>query len=385
MRWFRQPSPTLPWPGADPIVKPSTKKAALRSGATASAAAPALIVLLTLAIAALGGALLDAVGMPAGWLCGAMLAVALATLCRVPVRVPDALRDGTFIVLGTSMGSAVTPGTLHDATLWPLSLLILMVSVAATMAAGSFYLRRIHGWDAATARLASVPGALSAVLALATGTTANFPVVVLAQTLRQLLLVGLLPLALAFGGHAAPALAAPLSATAADMAIMLVAGAAGSLLLARLGVPGGRLVGAMLGSGVLHLLGWVSGRLDPTLMVAAFVMTGTVIGSRFAGTSPALLLHTVRPACIGTAIAVLLSFGFALLCQRLLGFPFAEIWLAYAPGGVEAMTVMAFALDLDPSYVSAHHVVRLMALTLLSPLWTWSITARRATAPLKQG
>lgn len=366
-------------------MKSPTTRTAPGSGAMSGLAAPSLTVIRTLVIAALGGGALNAVGMPAGWLCGAMLAVALAALCRLPVRVPDTLRDGTFIVLGTSMGSAVTPSTLHDATLWPISLLILMVSIAATMAAGSFYLHRIHGWDPATARLASVPGALSAVLALATGTTANFPVVALAQTLRQLLLVGLLPVALAFGGHAAPALATPPPATLADMAIMLVAGAAGSLVLARLGVPGGRLVGAMLGSGVLHLLGFVSGRLDPALMVAAFVMTGTVIGSRFAGTSPSLLLRTVRPACIGTAIAVMLSFGFALLCQSLLGFPFAEIWLAYAPGGVEAMTVMAFALDLDPSYVSAHHVVRLMALTLLSPLWMWSITARHAADPLKQG
>jgi uncharacterized membrane protein AbrB (regulator of aidB expression) len=72
-------------------------------------------------------------------------------------------------------------------------------------------------------------------------------------------------------------------------------------------------------------------------------------------------------------VTVGFSVAFALLCQHLLGLPFAEIWLAYAPGGVEAMTVMAYALNLEPSYVSAHHVIRLLALVLLSPLWTAAI------------
>ncbi|MFT8244829.1 AbrB family transcriptional regulator [Roseomonas sp. BN140053] len=337
-------------------------------------------LLLTLALGSAGGFLLESLGMPAGWLCGSVLAVALGAFRRWPVRVPDPVRDGTFAVLGTSMGSALTPDTINDIRLWPLSIALLLLSVAATMAAVAWYLRRVHGWDAATARLAAVPGALSAVLALATSTTAQFPVVALSQTLRQLLLVSLMPLALAFDHRGAP-LSTASPASLPDMALMLAAGLAGSLLLARLRVPGGRLVGAMLASGALHLGGWVSGRLDPAVLTAAFVLTGAVIGSRFAGARPGLLLATIKPATIGTAIAVTISLGFALLCQRLLGLPLPEIWLAYAPGGVEAMTVMAFALNLDPSYVSAHHVLRLLAITLLSPLWTWSIAAHRVAAP----
>jgi uncharacterized membrane protein AbrB (regulator of aidB expression) len=45
------------------------------------------------------------------------------------------------------------------------------------------------------------------------------------------------------------------------------------------------------------------------------------------------------------------------------------VWLAYAPGGVEAMTIMAFALGLDPAFVGAHHVVRLIVLNVFVPLW----------------
>ncbi|MFA9438579.1 AbrB family transcriptional regulator [Uliginosibacterium sp. sgz301328] len=332
------------------------------------------ITLFTLFTGAGGGALLNLLGMPAGWLCGAMLAVAAVSLGGLPTRVPHALRDATFIVLGTSMGSSITPDTLHDILLWPVSIAILLCSVAASMFIGAQYLRRRHGWDRATAQLSAVPGALSAVLALASGTTANLPTVALSQTLRQFVLVSLVPLVLMFGsGEKLKPVVMP-AATLIDAAIMLMCGAAGSILLARLRVPGAMLVGAMLVSALLHAAGWVNGRLDPMLLTAAFVCTGAAIGSRFAGTRIELLLATIRPALGSIFVAIAIAAVFAALCRIVLDLPFAEIWLAYAPGGVEVMTIMAFALNLDPSYVSTHHVIRLLLLMLASPLWTYGLT-----------
>ena len=37
---------------------------------------------------------------------------------------------------------------------------------------------------------------------------------------------------------------------------------------------------------------------------------------------------------------------------------FADVVVAYAPGGLEAMTILAFALHLDPVFVGAHHLSR---------------------------
>lgn len=326
----------------------------------------------TLLLGAAGGALLNVLGMPAGWLCGSMIAIAVAALAGQKTHMPNALRDATFVVLGTSMGSAITPQTLQDIQLWPVSIVILMVSVVATMFVGAAFLRRFYGWDTATARLSSVPGALSAVLAVASATTANLPVVALSQTLRQLVLVSIVPVVLLMG-NPVPVVHVATVASLPDTVLMLVAGLAGSALLTVMRVPGAKLVGAMLASCLLHAMGWVSGRLHPALLVIAFVFTGAVIGSRFSGTRIDLLAATVRPALGSIAAAIGISAVFALICQHLLGLPFAEIWLAYAPGGVEAMTIMSFALNLDPSYVSAHHVLRLLALMLLSPIWTFGL------------
>jgi uncharacterized membrane protein AbrB (regulator of aidB expression) len=53
--------------------------------------------------------------------------------------------------------------------------------------------------------------------------------------------------------------------------------------------------------------------------------------------------------------------------------------VAFSPGGLEAMTILAFALGLDPLYVGAQHLARfiLISLTLPFALRLWLMHARR--------
>ncbi len=94
-----------------------------------------------------------------------------------------------------------------------------------------------------------------------------------------------------------------------------------------------------------------------------------MIGARFRGTSLATLRRTV-PGSIGSVLlALAVSAAIAAAGSLLLPLSFGQLWLAYAPGGVEAMAVMALALQLDPAFVGAHHVLRILGLNLISPLW----------------
>ena len=57
------------------------------------------------------------------------------------------------------------------------------------------------------------------------------------------------------------------------------------------------------------------------------------------------------------------------LCSRLppgsSGVTFADSLIAFAPGGLEAMTMLALILGLDPLYVGIHHLVRFIGIALL--------------------
>lgn len=323
----------------------------------------------TLAIGLAGGALLELAGMPAGWLCGSMIAVIAAVFAGRPLKIPDRLRGCAFILLGASMGAGLSPDMLDKLEKWPVSILLLALSVIATMGIGTQYLARWHHWDRASARLSSVPGALSAVLAIASDSRGDLMRITVSQTLRQIVLVALVPVLLlvspALRQKAHAAIAGP-----ADIVLMLAVACAGGLACARLRIPGGLLLGALLGSGLLHATGAVSGVLPAAILIVAYVIVGSAIGARLRGTAPAAILAVIRPAMGSISAAIVIAALFAALASFLTGLPFNEVWLAFAPGGVEAMTVLAFALNLDPGFVSGHHLIRLVGLMVLSPLWT---------------
>ena len=329
-------------------------------------------LLLTMAVAMAGGALFASLGLPAAWLIGSMLATVGAVLTGLPVGLPPRLRDIAFLLLGVSMGSSATPESVAQMQAWPGSLALLAVSVVATLLVAAVYLERVHGWDRVTARCASIPGAFSAVVVIAASSTADMPRVVLAQSIRIFVLVALLPPLLASTNLDPSAGAAtPLVPTSSvpEMLATLIASSALATVLVRLRVPAGVLLGAMVASALLHATGLVHGRFPPPLVVGGLIATGVVIGARFRGTSLPVVLRTVPGAIGSVLVAMVVSAAIAWAGSVLLGLPFGQLWLAYAPGGVEAMAAMALALHLDPAFVGAHHVLRILGLNLITPFW----------------
>ncbi|GLK85160.1 AbrB family transcriptional regulator [Ancylobacter defluvii] len=326
--------------------------------------------LATLALAFAGGGLFAFLGMPAGWLSGALVACAIAALAGAPVRVGRRVRDVTFVVLGTSIGAAVSPETLKGITTWPVTMVVLMVSLPAMMIVVGLYLEKVAKWDRRSAFFAAAPGALSAVLIMAETSGADVRRVVFGQSLRLFVLVALLPAAMGGLGHQ-PAGTLPINPVVPDLYNLLLslgAGAVGAFLFERVRFPGGAMVGAMLTSGVLHGTGIVQGRLPDLLLIAGFGILGANSGGRFAGTSLATLRRFFLDGLVALTLAVSVAFLFAVAAAWLAGEPLSKVFLAYVPGALEAMTIMAFVLGVDPAFVAAHHLARFVGLSLALPL-----------------
>jgi hypothetical protein len=338
-----------------------------------------LPTLLGLAGGTAGGLLFALLGLPAPWLTGPMAGAAVLLAAGAPVAVPAGLRTVAFALVGCGMGAALSPETVRQMAAWPLTLAVLAASVVTTIAAVSWHLRRAHGWDAATARYTAIPGALTATLVLAAASTADVPRVAFAQTLRLVVLVAVIPLVV--GSAADPVARASPAASPADPTGLLLLSAAtlagiGIVHLAR--IPAPALVGGLVGSSIAHAAGWVTVTVPQPLLLAAFVVSGVAIGERFKGTRMAVLTTSLRAAVESVVLAILISLAFAWAGSALAGLPFGQVWLALAPGGLEAMAILAFLLDLDPAFVGAHHVARFVALSLLVPLWLRPRQAARA-------
>src|SRR5258706_13333437 len=90
---------------------------------------PVLLLGRNLALAAAGGALATPAGVPASWLTGGMIAVAIASLCGLSTRLPLRVFEAVMLVIGISLGNGITPRFLAEIGSWPLSLAGLAVSV----------------------------------------------------------------------------------------------------------------------------------------------------------------------------------------------------------------------------------------------------------------
>ncbi|GAB4576785.1 MAG: AbrB family transcriptional regulator [Roseibium sp.] len=333
---------------------------------------------LTLAVALLGGLSFHFAGLPAAWLSGAMVFVSAATLAGAPTLMPERLRDGLFFMIGLSMGAGVHPDVVERVGDWPVSMAMLLVVVVCVTLAGYAVLRHGAKWSRETAFFGAVPGALSYVIALATERNADLPRIASSQSLRLFVLIAVLPFAVVSSSEpgAGGAQTTHVSALAdflIGLPLCLVAGWAA----VRLRVPGGWLTGAFFASAGLNASGLVTLVLPQFVLMTCFTMMGAHIGCRFASMTPRQFVSVLGASMAAFGAAFVTSLLGAFIVAELVGIPFGQALLAYAPGGLEVMTLLAFMLDLDPAFVAAHQIVRFTGMVLLLPFVTGAVLGRR--------
>lgn len=331
-----------------------------------------------LAIGICGAALAALLHFPAPWLTGPALAVTLAALAGVDVAIPGILRHGCFVVIGMTMGAGVTPETLATARQWPAAILILCAGLIVIMAVSTAALQRLFGLDRITALLSSTPGHLSYVLSLSTETKADTVTVSIIQSIRVLTLTLAVPVVvvMGFSGDQAPLVIAAQSMTAFGLVVTaIVAVIVGGVML-WLNLPAAFLIGALVVSAALHATEAVHGVMPAWLTIPAFTLMGTLIGTRFNGTSWPAVWRALKASTMVTGTAIAVSSALAFVVAAWIGVPPEHVLIAFAPGGLETMAAMGVLLGANPAFVAAHHVSRIMFLTLLMPL-VMALYARR--------
>lgn len=338
-------------------------------------------VIRALAVGAIGGTLAFVTGVPAPWLAGSLIATIIAVYSNQNLELPDWIRTVAFILLGIQTGTAVNADTLSRAAQWPLSIFCMSVTVVIIVWACMLYYERLRKWNTATAYFASLPGALSMVILLASSSKADMRRVTISQSVRLFFLIAALPLVILFISPAAHAVTAtPVAASVFEIIILVLAAAVTGLLFERLRVPAGLILGSALASAALGLSDVIHGGAPNSILIPANVILGVMIGLRFKGISLRELATVFGDGFAGFAIAMVIAVAGALFTTVVAGLPFALTLLAFAPGGLEAMTIMAFALNLDPAYVAAHQIARYIGLVLFMPAVTSFVLHRKVTA-----
>lgn len=338
---------------------------------------------LGLALGAAGGAVANYFEVPLAWMLGALFVTMFARVAGAPIDVPIWVRAVFLILIGLFLGESFEGVRVGELLQWPISIFGAMLYVPVATACAYLFYRYVAGERKMTAICSSIPGGLIAVVVVSGSLGADEKQVALAQSLRIAIVVVMAPL-VAFGllGHAQTgggAIDARAPIAPGDLGILL-AGAFGVMwAMQRYRVPIPYMVGPLLASAGLRLAGLVEGVLPHELVEVALVVTGSSIGTRFHGVSPARLLRFGMLTLGGTSILMLVSALFAWAIAALTGQEFLVALLAYAPGGVAEMSLIALAIDANPGFVAIHHVARIIFVLLSVPVLTAWVGRMRKT------
>lgn len=334
--------------------------------------------LLTLLVGMSGAAFAYAVSLPAWVLLGPALASSLASLSGLRLAIAPPVRDSCFIVLGIAIGAGFDPGTGGALMRWPLAFVVLAVALLVTMLLCRALLCRGFGFDRRSATLAAAPGHLSFVLGLATDLGIDVARITVVQSIRLLFLTISVPfIAVAMGYEFSDlVLSGDAPLTIGPLAGLVIAAIVLGIVFRRLRFPAPLLLAAMVVSALGHVTEQTSGAVPEFLLAPAFLVLGTMIGTRFSGMSRRAFLGSLLAGLGTTLVSVTVTTLAAIPVAVALGMPTAHVLAAFAPGGLETMIALGATMAASPGFVAACHVARLLILIVLIPL----LLGRRAPA-----
>ena len=334
----------------------------------------------TLLLGAIGGGAFFLLDLPLPWMLGAMTVATIAALSGAPLITSRPIRNGMVAVLGVLLGSQFSPGIFDQVGQWYVGIFGVIGSVIVMVVLSVWFFRKVGGYDRTTAYFSAMPGGLSEMMVLGEAFGGDGQRISLSHAIRILTAVFLIAFYYRlFEGYAPVALPVEgiASSTWQDMLILAGCAIVGYPIATLLRVPAGQLVGPLVLSGVLHMTGLVEAKPPAEIVAAAQVVLGATIGARFAGTAFVEVWRTLLLGMGAAVIMVLVAAGTAYGLGALSGTPGANLFLALAPGGLAEMSIIALSFGSAAAFVSTHHIVRIILIVILAPLFFKLILARR--------
>ncbi|APZ42320.1 AbrB family transcriptional regulator [Acidihalobacter ferrooxydans] len=327
--------------------------------------------LLTLAAGVLGGYMLALAGLPLPWMLGAIAGASVAAVWGLETALPRWLRNGALVVIGLMLASSIHPGILKHIAHWPVSMTGVALYVVIATASLYALFRRFAGFDPTTAYFASAPGGLMAMVVVGAQLGGNEQKIALTHAIRVVFVVFIVVL----GSHALfgintqhSAAVASRSPTLTQWSLLIMVGAAGWALGRLLRLPAAAMLGPLLVMAVARIGGVHFAPVPAPLFAVAQVVIGTGIGAGFAGISLRDLLRHALLSVLAAVWLLILSALLAWALERLTGLPFDALFLGLTPGGLSAISIIAIALEINPAFVIAHNLFRIILITFAAPV-----------------
>lgn len=342
---------------------------------------------LALLLCTLAGAGFAHLRIPIPWMIGPLAVMAICNIAGAELRAPRMARPAGQVVIGVALGLYFTPVVVHQTlAYWPLLLLAAVVAIGLGVVSG-WVLGAVAGVDRTTAFFSSVPGGATEMTLLGERFGARADRVALAQSLRIVVVVAIIPVALTYSGAHGTDTYVPVQVELdwTRLGVLFVLATFGGQLLARLRMPNAFMFGPLAISVALTASDVQLSSLPGPLSSAAQMLLGCALGARFERRSFERAPRFVFGVLVSVGAAIAISAGVAVAVAAAMGLPAASLVLAMAPGGIAEMCITAKVLQLGVPLVTATHVTRVFVLLATTgPGFRWARLALRRASGAKR-
>ncbi|MEC8126874.1 MAG: AbrB family transcriptional regulator [Pseudomonadota bacterium] len=349
-------------------------------------------VTFTLALAA-GWALMQA-GAPAPYLMGSLFGVWFGGALMRPLQpylgVARWFHKPVVLGLGVLIGATFNQSVLAQADKWMITLVTMVGTTIVVTAIGYAFLRRARGYEPRMAILCSVPGGQAEAIVMAREMVDKDYVVALFHLVRVVIVFVSTPLLLGIvegreavdrSNVALRDMPSIFALPTSDIVVFVGLGVAGFVIARLCRVPMPHLLGPVGLSTLFHLMGWAELPRVNEFVILAQLAIGGAVGARLAKVPFRDLLGYLKDAFATTLLIVGAYFLSTAAIAFATGSGFLTIWLAFVPGGLYEVTLLALVFGFDVAFVAFHHTIRVMMIFVALPMLALRLGPREVSPP----
>ena len=309
--------------------------------------------------------------IPLAWFLGPMLITSLASLMGLKIKMPRLALSSILILLGLYIGNYIDKNLFSQMNQWAWTSLIMLIYIIASVLIVSKYLQIFSKYEKKTSIFSAAPGALGPLMILAEDEKLDLSQVATSHLIRLIIIITVFPFIVnSFYDVEGVKVVDEIlkNQNIYHLIILIVSSLFLILVFDKLKIPAALLSGTLVASGFLQITEIASYQLSPNIIDYCLLILGASVGCRFANKSFGEIGRNALHSFIATFLLVVLGLIAALVASLVIDKNFFTLLLSYCPGGIYEVAVIAIFFDLDPEFVSFHHIIRLLMILFIVPL-----------------
>ncbi len=334
-------------------------------------------------IVSIPGALIaDYFSVPLAWFLGPMLVTSVVSLLGFKTKMPKLVLSIILIFLGLYIGNYIDKNLFSQIHQLAWTSFIMFSYIIVSVLLVSKYLQKFSGYGKKTSLFSAAPGALGPLLILAEDEKSDLSQVATSHLIRLIIIITVFPFFVqSFYGFGTENLNEKIieNQDALDLLILIFLSLILIYLFDKLRLPAALLSGTLVASGFLQITEIATYKLPPNIVDYCLLILGSSVGCRFANKTFYDIGKNALHSFVATFLLVLLGVIAAFAAGFVIDKNFFTLLLSYCPGGIYEVAVIAIYFDLDPEFVSFHHIIRLLIILFVVPIFVRRLGIKKPT------